>query len=326
MISKTKRFLYTLVLTCLSASSLLANTVIFQQPEDGREPILKLIRDAKKSICIELYHLNDEHIIRALKAAKKLTPHLSIQVILEQNPFDFTASRIVKTRRFLETHGIEVKWGYQKYEYTHSNFMIFDRKQVIIMTMNMNVSAFKYNREYIIQTDQKPIVEELSEVFKGDWNRRRSIVSHKDLVWSPTNARKKITTLIDSAKKSISITAPEIRDPDLIRLLTQKAKEGIDVRLILPPLNSMYRPGSHKHPRRLLIESKVDIRICTELHLHARTIVIDSKEAFIGSQSLTRSALDDSRALGILLTNDEIVQQLSSTFEEDWQHSNTSTQ
>jgi hypothetical protein len=53
--------------------------------------------------------------------------------------------------------------------------------------------------------------------------------------------------------------------------------------------------------------------------LHTRTIILDGREAFVGSQSLRPPELDSRREIGIIVRDSKVVQTLLTTFEKDWE-------
>jgi phosphatidylserine/phosphatidylglycerophosphate/cardiolipin synthase-like enzyme len=55
--------------------------------------------------------------------------------------------------------------------------------------------------------------------------------------------------------------------------------------------------------------------------LHARVIVRDGEDVFLGSQSLRRLELDARREVGILVNGAKIASQVVKVFEDDWESS-----
>jgi cardiolipin synthase len=54
------------------------------------------------------------------------------------------------------------------------------------------------------------------------------------------------------------------------------------------------------------------------LRLHARVVIRDGREAFMGSQSLRTAELDSRREVGLIVKDPKIVKQVVATFEKDW--------
>ena len=57
------------------------------------------------------------------------------------------------------------------------------------------------------------------------------------------------------------------------------------------------------------------------MRLHARVIIRDGRQAFLGSQSLRPPELDIRREIGLIVKNAAIVRALRAVFEKDWQGS-----
>jgi phosphatidylserine/phosphatidylglycerophosphate/cardiolipin synthase-like enzyme len=55
------------------------------------------------------------------------------------------------------------------------------------------------------------------------------------------------------------------------------------------------------------------------LYIHAKVIIADNKEAFVGSENFSSTSLDQNRELGIIVSDPAVVSQLSATFAKDWQ-------
>ena len=120
---------------------------------------------------------------------------------------------------------------------------------------------------------------------------------------SPLNARKQLTAFIQGAKKDLLIYDMKIADRAMTRLIEEKAKAGVEVRII----GKVTRKTNGLAIRRL-----------SGMRLHTRTIVRDRSQIFIGSQSLRELELDARREIGIILPDRKIVAAVIKTFESDW--------
>jgi hypothetical protein len=63
---------------------------------------------------------------------------------------------------------------------------------------------------------------------------------------------------------------------------------------------------------------RLPARELKSLRLHARVIIRDRYEAFIGSQSLRQVELDSRREIGVIVRNNSVVDRLVATFLDDW--------
>jgi phosphatidylserine/phosphatidylglycerophosphate/cardiolipin synthase-like enzyme len=111
-----------------------------------------------------------------------------------------------------------------------------------------------------------------------------------------------LATLIKSARKQLFIYDPKISDGPMLRLLAERAKAGVDVRVL----------GKVTMRGKGLRAAKPALR------LHVRAIVRDGREAFVGSQSLRGLELDRRREVGVIVRNQRIAKQIQTVFEADW--------
>ena len=96
---------------------------------------------------------------------------------------------------------------------------------------------------------------------------------------------------------------PKVADRAMINLLQQRAKAGVDVRV----LERMGKRGSNlkvqKFPAR---------------RLHVRAIVRDGMRAFVGSQSMRKVELDARREVGVIVRDPKVTRRIAAVFEADW--------
>src|SRR4029077_3506204 len=123
------------------------------------------------------------------------------------------------------------------------------------------------------------------------------------LVVSPESARVLLCDFIKRAKQQLLIYDPKVSDSAIVKLLKDRAKHGVDVRVIGKVGNNARDLPHEKYPGK---------------RLHVRAIVRDRKDAFVGSMSLRRLELDNRREAGIIVRNGHVVSELASTFDEDW--------
>src|SRR5205085_10778681 len=108
---------------------------------------------------------------------------------------------------------------------------------------------------------------------------------------SPVNARKQLGAFLKGAKKQLLIYDAEVSDGAMIGILEERAKAGVDVRIIGKLARKSQRIGT----------MKLGIR------LHTRTVIRDGKAAFLGSQSLRELELDARREVGVIFQDATII-------------------
>ncbi|EQD32537.1 phospholipase D, partial [mine drainage metagenome] len=68
-----------------------------------------------------------------------------------------------------------------------------------------------------------------------------------------------------------------------------------------------------------LVRHGVDIRLLKRPYLHAK-LILTATRAFIGSQNLNRTSLEQNREVGILIRNPVVLKRLRKQFAKDWAH------
>jgi phosphatidylserine/phosphatidylglycerophosphate/cardiolipin synthase-like enzyme len=104
------------------------------------------------------------------------------------------------------------------------------------------------------------------------------------------------------AKEQLLIYDPEISDEEMILILHERAKAGVEIRII----------------GRVAGDHELAVRDLDRLRVHTRTIIRDRRQASVGSQGLRPTELDARREVGLIVSEAGIVKQLIDTFEADW--------
>jgi len=193
----------------------------------------------------------------------------------------------------------------------HIKMMVVDDAVTIIMNQNLTRSAFTANREFGVVTNQPDAVRAAAAIFEADWTRGAE-PDPGPLVVSPTNAREQLLALVRGARVSLDLYAEVLRDPELLDALAAAAERGIRVRIIVSPSADFAAEMAE------LTASEVDIRLSSSLYIHAKLIVADGERAFIGSQNLSATSLDQNRELGIIVDDPVNLARLSQTFAIDF--------
>ncbi len=276
----------------------------------GMTPIIKAIQSAKTSIHLEIYGFTQFDLADALgRAALR---GVDVRVMMEKSPVGADSENWDVKNKLIH-YGIAVKWANPNYFLTHAKFIVIDGKEAMVFTGNFTYSTFNKNREFGIAISDPTKVKEINEIFENDWNRKNVVNKDPDIVLSPVDARDKIEKLLNSAQSSIDIWEQEVEDDKLIDILQKKINQGVEVRIIIPPL---YRVGGNF--------SAVDelgikhIRALPDPYVHAKLIIIDKKVAYIGSNNFSSASLDENRELGIISDNANILNTLNTLFEMDW--------
>jgi phosphatidylserine/phosphatidylglycerophosphate/cardiolipin synthase-like enzyme len=271
------------------------------QPHDGVAPLLSAIKSAKKNIDILIFRMDWKELETALKVASGQGVAVRA-LIAHTNRGGESRLRSLETR-FLEA-GITVGRTADDLVRYHGKMMIIDRRTLLLLSFNFVHLDIEHSRGFGIVTKGSKLVQEALKLFEADLNRKTYKAGLNTLVVSPTNARKQLTAFIKQARKQLLIYDPKIADRQILRLLSDHAKAGIDVKII----------GSTASKN-----ANLPVAPLTSMRLHTRTIIRDGSQAFVGSQSLRQPELDLRREIGIIIRDQKAVNALVATFEKDWE-------
>ena len=124
---------------------------------------------------------------------------------------------------------------------------------------------------------------------------------------------------MSSARRSIYITNPYfVPDDKMINALIQARQRGVRVVLLLPGAtdHNLVRQASRSQLGRLL-QAGIKIYEYRAALLHAKTMVIDSIWATVGSTNLDRRSFELNEELNLVVYNGDIARRLEGVFEDD---------
>ena len=283
---------------------------LFVQPDDGRDPVLAELDAAQRSIDLAIYLISDAETFAALERAERRG--VTVRVILEEHPFGGFGDP-EDVRRRLEAFGAEVRWERSDIRFSHIKTFVIDDAAALIMNLNLTRSAFESNREFGIITSVPADVAHADAIFEADWADSAG-PADGPLVVSPTTSRPMLTALIDGAGQSIDVYAEVVRDREMTDRLAAAERRGVAVRLIVP------RDEVNDDPEILtaLVEAGVEVGSLSSPYIHAKAIVVDGERAFVGSQNLTATSLDENRELGLIVAEPANVERLALVFAADF--------
>jgi cardiolipin synthase len=270
------------------------------QPEDGVGPLVAAIEKARKSIDIVIFRFDRAEIEAALKAAAKRGVSVSALITYTNHGGEKSLRKL--EMRLLDA-GVAVSRTADDLVRYHDKLLIVDRRVLYVLSFNFTHLDIDHSRGFAIVTKKSTLVQEALKLLGADRDRTAYVAALNSFVVSPVNARKQLRALIGRARKELLVYDPKIDDTDMVRALNERAKHGVDVRII----GSLGKKGPQLQVRRL-----------TGFRLHTRTIVCDRREAFVGSQSLRKAELDARREVGLIVRDAKVVSALLDTFEADW--------
>ncbi|HYR88644.1 MAG TPA: phospholipase D-like domain-containing protein [Terriglobia bacterium] len=270
------------------------------QPEHGAGSLIKEIDGAKKTIEIAIFRFDHVDIERALEGA--VDRGVSVHALIANTNHGEEKS-LRKLEMDLLPAGVEVSRTADDLLRHHYKFMIVDRRVLYVLTFNYTHLDVEQSRSFGLVIDDPEAVEEAARLFYADVRRQPYKPGLKSFVVSPINARQQLSHFIKGAEKQLLIYDPEISDRAMIHLLRDRAREGVEIRII----GRVVKPSDEFDAGRLM-----------RMRFHTRAILRDRREAFLGSQSLREAELDKRRELGLIVRDRDIVHSLVKVFESDW--------
>lgn len=289
-----------------------SNLFLFEEPIDGKDPILSAINSSAKEIDMEMYLLSDKDVIAGLISSCQRG--VVVRIMLEEHPFG-GGNLNQKTKQAFTNSCVKAQWTNSAFSLTHEKTIIIDGQEVFILNQNLTSSSFTKNREYDIADTNREDIREIQKIFDADWTRSSFTQTNDNLVISPNSSREKLTSLISAATKEIDAEVEVIDDQEILHLLEDKAK-NIPVRLIVPDLSQI---AANKKSLIDLKTHGVKVKTLKSPYIHAKLLIIDGKKAYVGSINFTTQSMDSNREVGILLSQRDIVGQLSQDFSTDWE-------
>src|SRR5712671_1102865 len=269
------------------------------QPDAGIAPIVSAIRQARKSIDILIFRLDRFEIAHALAAA--VARGVRVRALTAHTNRGGTKS-LRKLEMSLLEAGVTVSRTADDLVRYHGKMMILDNKFLHVYGFNFTGLDIAKSRSFGIISKNEKLVIEASKLFAADFDRQPYIPGNARFVVSPENARERLGRFISGARKQLLIYDPQVSDDAMLRLITERIKAGVDVR-ILGNVEAKWNVKSERYPGR---------------RLHIRAIIRDGKRAFLGSQSLRRLELEKRREVGVIITDQSVVKKMLEIFEKDW--------
>jgi len=270
------------------------------QPQDGVAPLVAAIKKAKKSVDIVIFRFDRAEIEEALKDAAERSVSVTALIAYANTGGEKSLRKL--EMRLLEA-GVTVSRTADDLARYHDKLLIIDRRVLYVLSYNFTHLDIDHSRGFGIVTRKRNLVQEALKLLRADNNRRPYRAGLDAFVVSPVNARKQLLALIGRAKKELLLYDPKIADAEMVRALHERAKKGVEVRII----GSVGRKSPH-----------LKVRPLGGFRLHTRTIVRDRREVFVGSQSLRKAELDSRREVGVIVRDSKVVSGVVNTFEADW--------
>jgi len=270
------------------------------QPKDGLTTLVSAIKKATKQIEITIFRFDLKELQRAIESA--VSRGVKVHALIAHTA-GTGAKRLRKLELDLLAAGVTVSRTDDDLLRYHNKMVLIDREVLYALGFNFTRLDIEKSRSMGIATRNPKLVAEAIKLFEADSCRQPYTAAHDCFLVSPENSRTGLAKFIKSAKKELLIYDMKVSDRQMIKLLQDRAKAGVDIRI----LGKIGKKGVG------LVGEKMP-----GMRLHLRAILRDGKEMFLGSMSLRALELDKRREVGVLVRERTAAKQFREVFEEDW--------
>jgi phosphatidylserine/phosphatidylglycerophosphate/cardiolipin synthase-like enzyme len=238
----------------------------------------------------------------------------------------------------------------------HTKYIITDAQRCVVGSHNWSYSAFADNRELSLLVQDTLITRRLRQVFETDWQvaGRESLTTRTKtaspspetdltlVITSPDRLRdpNQLSTadalreLCGQARKSLDIEVNSLttrvdfgdsrRFNLLDSLLRRAADNGVHVRLLVDKWAFDIEPRLFQD---LNDANDIAVRVLDISELgplpgtgsaHAKLMIADTREALLGSATLSQRQIVECRNAGLLVRDPQTVRNLQKVFNTDW--------
>jgi phosphatidylserine/phosphatidylglycerophosphate/cardiolipin synthase-like enzyme len=257
------------------------------------------VKQAERSVDIVIFRFDREELETALEAA--VARGVQVRALIAHTNRGGEKGLRKLELKLLDA-GVTVSRTADDLLRYHGKLMIVD-DQLYVFGFNYTKLDIEKSRSFGIVTADKRLVKEASSLIEADTTRQPYAPGSDRLVVSPENSRQVLTDFLAGAQKQLLLYDEKLTDNRMQRILRDRAKAGVEVRVI----GKVEKDLGEVHERKM-----------AGLRLHVRAIVRDGSDAFVGSQSLRKLELDGRREVGVIVNDTGIAKQIQDVFEEDW--------
>ncbi|HEX2823174.1 MAG TPA: phospholipase D-like domain-containing protein [Streptosporangiaceae bacterium] len=297
------------------SSSPTASLRLLTEPGSGIGPVYKLITGARHSVDLTMYELVDPTAEADLAA--DAARGVDVRVLLDQH---LEKSANTGAYDYLSARRVHVRWAPAGTTY-HQKTLTVDDATSVIMTLNLVARDYPGTRDFAVIDTGRADVAAIAATFNADFaGQGITPPDGTDLVWSPTNAKASVLSVINGARHTLAAEDEEMDDPAVTAALAAAARRGVHVTITMTAdsewdtaFAELARAGAHI---RLYPNDS------SALYIHAKAIAADAgrsgQRVLVGSQNFSVASLGYNRELGILTSDPQIVAAISATLARDY--------
>jgi phosphatidylserine/phosphatidylglycerophosphate/cardiolipin synthase-like enzyme len=289
-----------------------ATYTAFAFSQTTSEPtIYDFINSAASSLDMTMYELEDTTAVNDLIALEN--KGVTVRVVLDRAHQSANGSAYTA----LTNAGVGVVWSPSSFVYTHQKTITVDGTKSLVLTGNLTSQYYTTGRDYGVFTDDTRDVAAIEKVFNADYAGTSVTPTDGDhLLWSPTDSRSRLLTVINAATTTLDVEELEFSDSTVVNAIVARAKAGVTVRVVLETPSSYAGEVSAIKAAGGTVVGYSDPN---GFYIHAKAMVADyglsTQEVEAGSMNISSNSLSNNRELGIILTGTGVAQSVATTIE-----------
>ncbi|MDV9170861.1 phospholipase D-like domain-containing protein [Streptomyces sp. W16] len=289
-----------------------ATYTAFAFSQTTSEPtIYDFINSATSSLDMTMYELEDTTAVNDLIALEN--KGVTVRVVLDRAHQSANSSAYTA----LTNAGVGVVWSPSSFVYTHQKTITVDATKSLVLTGNLTSQYYTTGRDYGVFTDDTRDVAAIEKVFNADYAGTSITPTDGDhLLWSPTDSRSRLLTVINAATTTLDVEELEFSDSTVVNAIVARAKAGVTVRVVLETPSSY---ASEVSAIKAAGGTVVGYSDPNGFYIHAKAMVADyglsTQEVEAGSMNISSNSLSNNRELGIILTGTGVAQSVATTIE-----------
>ncbi len=273
--------------------------------------IVAFIDAAQKKIYVEIYIFTERDMRDALIRAHNRG--VDVKILMENNPYKAPYLNDKHYASFKDAW-VDVRWSDPlNYSLNHSKLLLIDNAW-FVSTGNFSYSLFTKNRDFIVELNNKELINSLYELFENDFYHKKEEIYHENLVVSPYYSRSKMQVLLEDAKETVDFYFPYLADEQFMEKMLDLWMRGITVRWIVS------KDFYNENPEMIqqMQERGLDIHYMSSPKLHAKSILVDGRFLYVGSINFSTFSFDENREVWLILKDDNIISRFIEQFNSDF--------
>lgn len=307
--------------------------------------IINAVDNAKEFVCLQSFLIQDTELITALVNAVE---QRKVKVFVLSSAEARLKDKIEEETDFIKANYIQLldtkfknHFVHRTAENFHAKYILIDPKtnaKGFICTNNFTENGFAKNPELAVElskeqckeffkvfvyhfwehsTDEQTATNEFDKVKPAN---KFSLSNLNNILLTSPNTQ--INSLNDTLKKTAKNAQKSIsfstflldKNTELLKVILDKAKQGIEVTLFCRPIEKQF----NEQLKELL---EAGVQIFFHSLIHAKSLLIDEKDGFVFTANFTENGLDKGLEVGVKLSEQQTadLKQIHTNWRNDFQ-------